>query len=278
MKKLMFLFLVAVFLTNCQQPKKDEPTAATNCLISRIDYEDGTYEKYVFDEKGLLKSTTINYLDENNKLIELPPFTYEYTAAGLLKTTFSDGGYTDNYIYDAAGKLTSIEFKDGNKELYEKITVTLDDKGRLKTVQYSSSNLKGQYEYNGPNGVLSKVEVFLEGEMLDKYEVTSFDTNSDSKGYDAVIKGHFFDPTLFTDALLYAPMNPAGNSWGLPTTGKISTTYDENWENITKNLRVYSDYTSTYESNSNKFLKKRITKDKVDNSTFTKSYQYSNCQ
>lgn len=278
MKILMFLILAGFGLKNCNNPKNEDPAASVDCLISRIEYEDGTFEKYVFDEKGLLKSTTVSFLDENNKLVEVSPFTYEYTGAGLLKTTFSEGGYTDNYIYDAAGKLTSIEFKDGNKEVFEKINVTLDDKGRLKTAQYASNNLLGKYEYNGPNGVLSKVEVIYEGKIVDKYEVLEFDTKSGGKGYDLVIKGHYFDPSLFTDALIYAPLNPSGNSWGLPVAGKSSTTFDENWENLTNNLRVYSEYNSTYELNSNKFLTKRIIKDKIDNTTTTKTYQYSNCQ
>ena len=277
MKKIL-LFILPIVLTNCKTPQKDEPETAKNCLISRIDYEDGTYEKYIFDEKGILKSTTVSYLDENNKLIEIAPFTYEYNASGLIKTTFSDGGYTDNYIYDASGKLTQIEFKDGNKEIIEKIKVTLDEKGRLKTAQYESNNLLGKYEYNGPDGVLSKVEVTFEGKVVDKYEVIEFDTKSGGKGYDFVIKGHFFDPTVFTDGLIYTPLNPSGNSWGLPISGKISTNLDENWENFTNTLRVYSEYNSTYELNSNKFLTKRITKEKLDNSSTSKTYQYSNCQ
>lgn len=277
MKKLLLITIILSQIISCKKktgvikPSSD----ATICLIQKIQYDDGTYEKYSFDANKKLVSSILTYLDEDGIVNEVP-LSYEYNSAGnLLKTKGSDG-YTDSYIYDATGKLTRVVFTDDQNEIIEAFTVTMDSQNRLTKVISQNLELTGLYEYNGQENALSKVEVSYQGKVFDRYEVSAYETDKTKKSYDVPITGHPFDPSAFTNDMIYFPFN-IKPSQGLATKGKVWTSYDENWENLTNNLRVYYDYTATRKFNSNNFVTERASNDAVTKQVFLKSYNYSNC-
>ena len=275
------LFLLSFFLimgSSCKKKadtKDPIPTAESNCLIQKIEYDNGTYEKYVFDANKKLTSSVLTYTDENDKIVEVP-LTYQYNSDGnLLKTTGEDG-YTDNYTYNANGLLTKVVFTNGKGGLEEEFTVTMDAQKRLTKVIASESGLTGVYEYKGQDNALSRVEVSYSGQVFDLYEITSFEADKTKNGYSIAISGHPFDPGVFTGDMVYYPLNLKPNH-GLPLRGKSSTAYDENWENLTTKLRVYYDFVTTRKFNSNNFVIERTSKDAVSGNSYFKKYLYSNC-
>ena len=276
--KIFYLLSFFLIMGNACQKKsdtKDPVPAPTTCLIQKIEYDDGTYEKYVFDANKKLTSSVLTYTDENNKIVEVP-LTYQYNSDGnLLKTTGEDG-YTDNYTYNANGLLTKVVFTNGKGGLEEEFTVTMDAQKRLTKVIASESGLTGVYEYKGQDNALSRVEVSYSGQVLDLYEITSFEADKTKNAYNIAISGHPFDPGIFTGEMIYNPFNMKSNL-GLPKTGKASTAYDENWENLTSKLRVYYDFVATRNFNTNNFALDRTSKDAVSGNSHFKKYLYSNC-
>jgi YD repeat-containing protein len=259
---------------SCQKPDADAEPVETTCLIEKIAYNDGNYELYKFDANKKLSSVVFTYKDENDKIIDTE-MKFEYNASGNLLKTTSPNGWIDNYIYDTNGLLTKVVFLDDKGEVYEEFTVTMDAQKRLAKVE-AKTGLSGVYEYKGQDNALSKLKVSYEGKVLDLYELTAFETDKSKKGYGIPITGHFFDPTVFTSSMLYYPFNISPNL-GLPTNGKASTSYDENWENLTDKLRVYYEFTSTRKYNSNNFVTELETNDIIEKKTYSKTYSYSNC-
>ena len=277
MKKFLFFSLFLAVGISCKKPTSaDDPApTATTCLIQKVEYDEGYYEKYTFDANKKLISCVLTYKDETDKVVEVLQ-KYEYNASGnLLKTTNSEG-YLDSYIYDANGLLTRVDFFNPKNVMEEQFAVTMDAQKRLTKVIAKTSGLTGVYEYNGQDNALSKVEVSYQGKVFDLYEVSSYETDKTKKSYDLTITGHPFDPWVFTGDMIYFPLNITPNQ-GLAVKGKVSTSYDENWENITNKLRVYYDYTATRKYNSNNFVIERTSNDAVSKTPNLKKYIYSNC-
>ena len=275
MKNLLLFVLVLVSSFACIKPEENAAPEETACLMQKIRYDDGYSEIYKFDANKKLASTVLTFLDENNKISETE-MKYEYNSAGNLLKTTSQDGWIDSYTYDAAGLLTKVVFTDEKGEVYEQFTVTMDAQKRLTKVVAEYSGLTGVYEYKGINDALSKVEVRYLGKVFDLYEISAYETDVTRKSYSTVITGHPFDPSVFTHSMVYYPFNLKPNE-GLAVKGKSWTSYDENWENLTDKLRVYYDYTATRKYNSNNYVTERASKDAIENKTFVKTYNYSNC-
>jgi YD repeat-containing protein len=277
MKKLIFFGFLLVLTISCKkktvsaEPDKSE----TACLIQRVEYDDGSYEKFVFNADKKLTSCVLTYFDDEGNINEVL-LKYEYNSAGNLLKTIGQDGSEDNYTYDANGMLTKVLFTDDQKQIYEEFTVTMDSQKRLTKVVARLSELTGFYEYNGQNNNASKIEVFYQGKIFDRYIVEAVESDNTKKGYDIAITGHPFDPTSFTDGMIYSPghIKPINS---LPTKGKSWTSYDVNWENLTNNLRLYYDYTATRKYNSNNYVIERTSNDAVDKVSYLKKYMYSNC-
>lgn len=275
MKKLI-LFLVIVSLSiSCKKPEEEATPVETICQIQKISYDDGTYELYKFDASNRLIEVTLTF-EDNGKIVETP-LKYEYNAAGNLLKTTDLGGWTDNYIYDANGMLTRVDFKDDKGQIDEQFTVTMDSQKRITKIVTKKDALTGTYEYNGPNGEFSKSEVRWEGKIVDQYIVSSYETDKTKKSYDIIIKGHPFDPASFTADIIYSPPFNLTSDNQLFVTGKSSTQWNEDWSALTDKLRVYYDFTATRKYNSNNFVIERASKDKITNATYIKTYAYSNC-
>jgi YD repeat-containing protein len=275
MKKTLFVLIMLSLSISCQKPDADAEPVETNCLIQKISYDDGTYEVYKFDANNRLISSILTY-EDNGKIVEAPQ-KYEYNAAGNLLKTKSDDGYIDEYIYDVSGMLTRVNFTDPKNELYEQFDLTMDAQKRITKIVSKIDGTVGKYEYNGPNGAFSKSEVTWEGKIIDEYVVNSYETDVTKKSYDIVIKGHPFDPSVFTNQIFYATPFNFGPKNALPITGKISTQYDENWTDLTDKLRVYYDFKATRKYNSNNFTTERASADAIEKQTYIKTYSYSNC-
>ncbi|MBP6620072.1 MAG: RHS repeat protein [Leadbetterella sp.] len=274
MKKTLFVLIMLSLSISCQKPEPVVEPTETTCLIEKIAYDDGTYEIYKFDANKKLSSVVITYLDENDKIVETE-MKFEYNSSGNLLKTTSPNGWIDNYNYDTNGLLTKVVFLDDKGEVYEEFTVTMDAQKRLSKV-VAKTGLSGVYEYKGQDNALSKLEVSYEGKVLDLYELTAFETDKSKKEYGIPITGHIFDPTVFTSSMVYYPFNISPNL-GLPTKGIASTSYDENWENITDKLRVYYEFTATRKYNSNNFVTELASNDIIEKKTYSKTYSYSNC-
>jgi len=270
------VFIFFCSLSYIKKTTDADPTPVeTVCLIQKISYDDGQYEVYKFDANKKLSECIIGY-DDNGKIAEWP-LKYEYNAQGnLLKTTSPLDGSTDNYIYDANGLLTRVDFKDKGGALIEQFTVTMDSQKRLTKVIVKETGLTGVYEYNGQDNSLSKVEVSYLGKVLDLYTIQTWVTDKTKKSFDIAITGHPFDPAAFTDNMVYQPFNIKPDQ-GLAETGIASTSYDEKWEKITPNLRIYYAYKATRKYNSNNFVTERIANDAVTKKAFVKTFNYSNC-
>ena len=275
MKKTLFVLIMLSLSISCQKPDADAEPVETNCLIQKISYDDGTYEVYKFDANNRLISSILTY-EDNGKIVEAPQ-KYEYNAAGNLLKTISDSGYMDEYIYDASGILTKVNFTDPQKELYEQFTITMDAQKRITKFVQKSDGAAANFEYNGPNGLFSKSEVTLDGKILDQYIVNSYETDATKKSYEIMIKGHPFDPSYFTSDLIYSvPFNFTPKTT-LVTSGKAATQLDENWSDFTDKLRVYYDFKATRKFNSNNFTSERSSTDAIEKQTYIKTYSYSNC-
>lgn len=275
MKKSLFVLIIIALSISCKKPDSDAEPIETSCLIQKVSYNDGNYEVYKFDANNRLASTILTYIDKG-KIIEVP-FKYEYNAAGKLLKTRGDDGYIDEYFYDATGLLTRVDFKDPKGQLTEQFTVTMDAKKRITKIVTKVDGIEGTYEYNGPNGVFSKSEVKWEGKILDQYIVSGYESDQSKKGFDIAITGHPFDPAAFSSqAFYYTPFN-FGPVNSLPTVGKVSTQYNEDWSEVTDKIRVYYDFKATRKYNSNDFVIERTSADAIENKNYIKSYAYSNC-
>lgn len=274
MKKLVILSTVLLLAFSCKKPNEEAKPEETACLIQKISYDDGNYEVYKFDANKRLESIIITYSD-NGKIVEVP-FRYEYNAAGNLLKTIGNDGWTDNYIYDANGLLTRVDFKDDKGGLNEQFTVTMDTKKRVTKIVTKVDGLTGTYEYNGPNGVFSKSEVIRDGKIDDQYIIKSYETDQSKKGFDLAIKGHAFDPSYFTNQIIYSvPFNLKPNG-ELVNTGIVSTQWNSDYTQLTDKLRVAYEFTTTRKYNSNNFATERIS-NYSDGDLFKKTYSYSNC-
>lgn len=275
MKNLYLFLIIGSLSISCKKPVEQVPVVETNCLIQKITYDDGTYEVYKFDANNRLASTILTY-EDNGKIIEVP-LRYEYNAAGNLLKTIGDDGYTDEYIYDANGSLTRVDFKDAKGQLTEQFTVTMDTQKRVTKFVLKSDGTTAIFEYNGPNGAFSKSESKWNGKILDQYIISSYETDPTKKSYDIVIKGHPFDPAVFSNQIIYSTPFNFGPVNSMATVGKVSTQYNEDWSDLTDKLRVYYDFKATRKYNSNNFGIERAATDAVENKTFIKKYSYSNC-
>lgn len=276
MKKTIAIFFVLSITLSCVKPSSTDDPAPTEtiCLIQKISYEDGLYDVYKFDVNKRL-SESISTFNENGKIVEWP-VKYEYNAQGnLLKTSGNDGS-SDNYIYDASGLLTRVDFKDKGGVLEEQFTVTMDSQNRLTKVIAKNSGLTGVYEYNGPDNVRSKAEVSYLGKIVDLYTIQTWVTDKTKKSYALSITGHPFRPGIFTNEMIYYPFDIKGNV-GLPETGIASTSLDEKFENFTPNLRIYYAFKSVRKYNSNNFVIESVTNDAVEKKVYTSTLNYSNC-
>lgn len=277
MKKIIATIFIFSCSLSCIKKTTDADPAPveTVCLVQKISYDDGLYEIYKFDANKKLSEAILNY-EDNGKIVEWP-VKFEYNAQGnLLKTTSTLDASTDNYIYDAGGLLTRVDFKDKGGVLTEQFTVTMDSQKRLTKVIVKETGLTGVYEYNGQDNALSKVEVSYLGKIFDLYTIQTWVTDKTKRGYDIAITGHPFDPSVFTGDMVYYPFNIKPIQ-GLAETGIASTSYDEKWEKLTPNLRIYYAYKATRKYNSNNFVTERISNDAVEKKAFVKSYNYSNC-
>jgi YD repeat-containing protein len=275
MKKSLLVLIIIALSISCKKPDSDAEPIETICIIQKVSYDDGNYEVYKFDANNRLASTILTYKDMG-KIIEVP-LKYEYNAAGKLLKTIGDDGYIDEYVYDATGFLTRVDFKDPKGQLTEQFTVTMDAKKRITKIVTKVDGIEGTYEYNGPNGVFSKSEVKWEGKILDQYIVSGYESDQSKKGFDIAITGHPFDPAAFSSQVFYYTPFNFGPVNSLPTVGKVSTQYNEDWSEVTDKIRVYYDFKATRKYNSNNFVMERTSADAIENKNYIKSYAYSNC-
>lgn len=275
MKNLYLLLIIGTLSISCEKPAEEVAKTETVCQIQKVSYDDGNYEVYKFDANKRLESVILTY-EDGGKIIEYP-MKFEYNQAGNLLKGSSNDGWTDNYIYDANGLLTRVEYKDEKGQIADEYFVTMDAKKRITKIVTKVDGIVGTYEYNGPNGVFSKSEVKWEGKILDQYILSGYETDQSKKGYDIAIKGHPFDPGTFSNQAFYSPPYNFGPVNSLPTVGKVSTQYNEDWSEVTDKLRVYYDFKASRKFNSNNFVIERTSADAIENKNYIKTYSYSNC-
>ena len=275
MKNLYLLLIIGTLSISCEKPEEEGANTETVCQIQKISYDDGYYELYKFDGNQRLVETTFNY-DEEGKLVDLVS-KHEYNSTGNLIKTTDNFGWSQNWIYDANGAPTRMDFKDDKGELYDQFTFTTDAQKRITKLVVKSDGTTASYEYNGPSGAFSKSEVMWEGKLIDRYVINSYDQDNKRKSFRMVLKGHPFEPAQFTYDMIYSdPLHLIADNV-LPLTGVSSTQYDKDWAEITDKTRIYYDYKATRKFNSNNFVIERASADAIENKTFIKTYSYSNC-
>ncbi|HEY1053644.1 MAG TPA: RHS repeat domain-containing protein [Emticicia sp.] len=275
MKKLVYSILI-LFAIACKTVKTEPETpVAKVCQIQKLTTYDGRSYTYKFDANSRLTEILYNYMNDGKPEELSVKFTYN-TAGNLLKVINSEG-YVDDYIYDASGVLTKIDFKESDGKLYDQFTIKMDAQKRISSMITQRYGLTASYEYNGPGGLFSKEIVSYDGKVLDVYEIKSHETDKSKKYFDLAVKGHLFDPTLFTDDMIYSnPLNFSPSNLMINTV-QASTYYDENWENIVSTSRLYWDASLTRKYNENNHVIQEESQDKVENEKYSYLYTYSNC-
>lgn len=123
--------------------------------LSRMDYPDGTYEQFAYDDYGNVttytdqagQTWTYTYNDRGQVLTAANPAggvtTYTYNADGTLaSSTDSDTGVTA-YGYDAYKRLITITHPDGTVQigydLNDRVTAITDERGKTYTYEYDAN-------------------------------------------------------------------------------------------------------------------------------------------
>ena len=274
MRFICFLSVLTFLLTGCKKPSGgDDPEPETACRIDKTSYSDGTYNSYRFDAGGKLTSSTLTYLDENDKIVEIP-VTYEYNTAGNLVKSKTPDGWTDEYTYDATGALTKVEFKNEQGQVEERFTVTTDAQKRITQIK-NTEDFIGTYTYDN-NGNVTKVEVTWNNFIIDR-STYEYDQSSTAQAPISAVKGHPFHPSNFTSDIIYSnPLNLTGGG-KRPVKGKYETQYNEDWTGAGNTIRTYVDYTSVFKVNSQNFIVEESATDRISSVTNTIKYTYSNC-
>jgi RHS repeat-associated protein len=124
---------------------------------SKITYEDGTHTEISYDAS--LRVTKEAYYDSSNTLTETITYTYDASGKRTAKTdrqgnhaysyssgyrlsSVQDANETEQYVYDADGRLTQID-RDGNE-----IDLTHDDYDRLMSVNNATTGQSTSYLYD----------------------------------------------------------------------------------------------------------------------------------
>ncbi len=273
-KTLIILFILA----NINACKKDEtPTAATPttiindlCKISKIDYGDGDYETYTFNNAGFVTQEDNFYKDTNGK-IQQSSATFSYDASGLVIGSKYNGG-SEKYSY-VNGALSTIEvFDDKNQSIY-KITVTTDANKRIIGMK-DSNNITAKITRDA-QGNFTKSEVFDEkNNLIQREEISSYDGK---KNWRSSLKGWSIDLSLPNQYYIYY-----GGYFNEPSGGsnddKLYSAMDSNGK-YTGKLALIENYTFTKQFNSKGFPTQIILKDLLNGgNNSTRTYSYSDCQ
>jgi RHS repeat-associated protein len=124
---------------------------------SKITYEDGTHTELTYDSS--LRVTKEAYYDSSNTLTETITYSYDAAgkrtaktdrqgnhvynyASGFRLSTVQDANETEQYVYDADGRLTQIN-RDGSD-----IDLSHDDYDRLTQVSNGTTGQSTQYLYD----------------------------------------------------------------------------------------------------------------------------------
>lgn len=276
MKKIIYSIIILFAIACKPESTITEDPMAKDCQIQKVAYEDGSNYVYKFSAANQLTEILYSWKDEEGKPLTLT-IKFEYNATGNLVKVVNSEGYIDDYTYDNSGALTRADFKSPEGELYEQFMIKTDAQKRISSYTTLMDGFNVAYEYNGPGGIFSKSTVKLGNSIVDQYEVKTYETDKTKKNYDILIKGHPFDPKLFTNDLIYSiPLNlqPANLIVG---TAQAITHYDENWENFMSTTRLSWDVANKYTYNENGFLTKQEAENKLEKAMFITTYNYSNC-
>jgi YD repeat-containing protein len=279
MKKLIYSILILGAIACKPDSATPEDPLAKECQIQQeTGYDGGTYA-YKYNASNQLNEMVFNYKDENNQPQNLT-LKFEYNAAGNLAKVVNSEGYIDAYIYDNSGLLTRVDFFDPDNKIYEQFVVKMDAQKRITNILTKAEQLNCTYEYNGPGGLFSRsiVKAGNSNNIVDDYQVKSYETDKTRKRFNLAVKGHPFDPTLFTFDIIYSVplnLNPANM---LVTAAQATTQYDENYEKFTNTSRLTWDVTSKFTYNENGFPTQQVTEDKIANDKYTYTFAYTNCK
>lgn len=276
MKKIIYSIIILFAFACKPESTTPEDPMAKDCQIQKVAYEDGSNYVYKFSEANQLTEILYSWKDEEGKPLNLT-IKFEYNAAGNLVKVVNSEGYIDDYIYDNSGALTRIDFKSPEGNVDEQFVVKTDAQKRISSYLTARDRFYVTYEYNGPGGVFSKSTVKSGNFIVDQYEVKTYEIDKSKKNPNIIIKGHPFDPKLFTDELIYSiPLNlqPANLIVG---TAQATTNYDENWENFMPTTRLSWDVANKYTYNENGFITKQESENKLEKAMFVTTYNYSNC-
>jgi YD repeat-containing protein len=276
MKKIIYAIII-LFAIACK-PKTTTPEkpVAIDCQVQKLTTPDGSSYTYKFDANKRLSEILYNYLNDGKP--EEQSIKFDYNSAGNLLKTINSEGWVDDYLYDANGVLTRIDFKAPNGKLDDQFTIKMDAQKRITNMTTFKYGLTVNYEYQGSGGLFSRSVVTYANFVLDDYRIKSYESDNSKKYFGLAIKGHLFDPTLFTDDMPYSnPLNFNPSNL-LINSAQTTTQYDENWENLASNSRLYWDVTLTRKYNENDFTIQEESHDKVENQTNAFLYTYSNCK
>ncbi|EIC03568.1 YD repeat protein, partial [Acetivibrio thermocellus YS] len=136
-------------------------------LLTEIRYDDGSVQKYTYDENFNRNSetdrngnTTYRKYDDKGNLIEVispEPFCYKtkysYDEEGRLIKVVSPGGGEVSFEYDERGNLLKRIVKTGSRS-YSEWAYTYDQYGRMTTSKDAENNTKtfeyGEEDVNKP--------------------------------------------------------------------------------------------------------------------------------
>ena len=216
-------------------------------LLTRKTYADGTHVDYTYDSHQNLISatdstgtTTLAY-DSADRLTKITypsgqflEFTYD--AGGRRTQSVDQDGFTVNYSYDAADRLS--ELKDGNGNLI--VQYTYDAAGNL--IQKTNGNgTYTTYTYDADGNVLSITNHASASGPVNSFDIYTYDAlgnvltdtnqngewvytyDADSQLIHAVFTPNNSDPDVLTAQDIQYVYDPAGNRISETVNGVVTT-------------------------------------------------------
>ncbi len=277
MKKIICSILI-LFVIACKTEKTEPETpVAKECQLQQETGYDGSTYAYKYNANNQLGEVLYSWKDGSNQSQSIT-IKFEYNAAGNLAKVTNSIGDIDNYIYDNNGALTRVDFLDVNGEMVEQFVVKMDAQKRITNILTKADQLTCTYEYNGPDGLFSRSTIRSGNNIVDDYQVKSYETDKSKKKFNLAVKGHPFDPSLFTFDLIYSiPLNLTTPNM-LVTAAQATTQYDENYEKFTTTSRLTWDVINKFTYNENGYPTQQVTENKVANDKYTYLFAYSNCK
>ncbi len=267
MKVGMIYLLVALLVSGCTKnpgtPGTQNPPPGNTKKLSRIAYDDGSYENIAYNSNGSITSITNHVTFGTSTPIHVV-YDFIYSGSQVLEVR-GDNGSKFKYTYDANNKLSKTEMFNAGGNLLAWYAYTYDANGKLwKTDGYTrvpgggvsvTPSLRYENEYY-TNGNLKKITFYYKDATtgsLDKtneFVFSQYDTNPNTTAV--------FEANPYLPVESFIPNNP------------LSEIHYDSFGNVEETVN----HTYTYDAGGYPLTRKTVTKstgfpDTIENAVFS---------